>query len=185
MRRLLVMLLVATSMAAVAPAIVSTSAFAADTPCDVNESWRGPYWWGALSAYNQTHTTKVLAITPAWRSGAWAYLWDYNNDPRQKWYMDCDGYDAARGRNIWFMRYADSTNLCLEGFPELGDDAVLEPCSSIYMPSQYWEMVPVGSYRAFYNLGRDRCLDVEGNGATNGTLVVMWTCHYGANQQWY
>ena len=29
-----------------------------------------------------------------------------------------------------------------------------------------------------------RCLDVTGATATNGTQLIVWDCHGGANQQW-
>jgi len=28
------------------------------------------------------------------------------------------------------------------------------------------------------------CLDVNGQGTTNGTKVQLWTCNGGSNQQW-
>ena len=28
------------------------------------------------------------------------------------------------------------------------------------------------------------CLDVTGQGTTNGTLIEIWTCNGGANQRW-
>jgi hypothetical protein len=28
------------------------------------------------------------------------------------------------------------------------------------------------------------CMDVYANGNANGTLVIVWTCNDGANQQW-
>jgi hypothetical protein len=28
------------------------------------------------------------------------------------------------------------------------------------------------------------CLDASGNGTANGTLIQLWSCHGGTNQQW-
>jgi hypothetical protein len=28
------------------------------------------------------------------------------------------------------------------------------------------------------------CLDVNGGGTANGTGVILWSCHGGANQRW-
>jgi hypothetical protein len=28
------------------------------------------------------------------------------------------------------------------------------------------------------------CLDASGNGTANGTLIHLWACHGGTNQQW-
>jgi hypothetical protein len=30
----------------------------------------------------------------------------------------------------------------------------------------------------------DRCLDAEAAGTANGTRLIIWECHGGANQQW-
>lgn len=30
----------------------------------------------------------------------------------------------------------------------------------------------------------DKCLDVRGGSSANGTSIIMWSCHQGANQSW-
>jgi endo-1,4-beta-xylanase len=40
---------------------------------------------------------------------------------------------------------------------------------------------PSGAIR---NVGSGRCLDVPGNTTANGTTLMIWSCHGGANQQW-
>ena len=182
MRRLLVMMLVATSLAAIAPAIASSSASAADTPCNVSETWRGPYWWANVNA-DQSGSLKVLAVTPPWGLDSKAYLWDFNNDPRQEWYMDCVGYDSVRGWNKWVMHYAAQTSLCLD--VELPvNQGVLTACNP-GSTNQVWERIPANGATGFYNVNFNQCLDASGAGTSNGTPVILWSCHYGPNQLWY
>jgi lysophospholipase L1-like esterase len=43
---------------------------------------------------------------------------------------------------------------------------------------------PVGTAVGVQNPQSGRCLDVYGAGTANGTQVILWDCHGGANQSW-
>lgn len=36
----------------------------------------------------------------------------------------------------------------------------------------------------FINKKSGKCIDLNGSGLANGTPIIQWTCHNGANQQW-
>ena len=195
MRRLFLMMLVAASLATIAPAIGSSTAFAFDDQpkCDVNGWFQGPYWWGSVSAANHTGARKVLAVSIPYSLNSYTYIWDFNNDLRQEWYMDCAGYDYETGRNIWLMRYANGISLCLADL-QYGNPAVLVNCNET-SANQRWEKAFTGNVQlpfernpasyTFYNWGTQHCLDVMNDDFINGSVVGTWTCHYGPNQEWY
>ena len=60
------------------------------------------------------------------------------------------------------------------------------PGSSGVLARQSWAVTRVSgtTYDTIRLSGTNLCLDVAGNGTTNGTHVVLWTCNSGAAQQW-
>lgn len=182
MRRLLVMALLAMSVAIVSPTLTVSPASAAETPCNVNEPWPAPWWWGNSYAFDVAGTHKVLAVSPPFGSGSGAYLWGLNGSNNQKWVHDCVGYDHVYGRNLWRLRNAANTNLCLDtggiGY------VALTPCGQAGS-SQRWERVPVGGETALVNAGTYQCLNTHNDGYSDGTLVVVDKCNYGSRQLWY
>ena len=181
MRRLLVMMLMALSVTAVAPALTASPAFAAQARCTVGP-FGSPWWWGNVNARIRTGTTKVLAVEPPYSEGSDAYLWGFNDENGQKWVHQCMGYDSVRGLNNWRLRYAADTYYCLD---IVGSSAVLLPCN-LGGSTQLWQRVSIGSYTALRNVDySDSCLQPVGAGTANGTIVSMATCHYGDSQLWW
>jgi len=178
MRRLLVMMLMALSVTAVAPALTASPAFAAEARCSTGEPWPLPWWWGNVNARIRTGATKVLSVP----SGSDVLLQTYRSVNSQKWVHDCIGYDSVTGLNIWKLRYAADTSRCLDiASPGI---ASLNVCNSY--TSQSWEKVPIGSYTALRSVGfSGECLQPIGAGTADGTLVVVESCHYGDSQLWW
>ncbi|GIF63573.1 hypothetical protein Ais01nite_16080 [Asanoa ishikariensis] len=185
-RRILGTLLAATLVAAGLTAFAATPAAAAAV-CNDNDPLRGPYWWAGVDAVADSGTRKVLAVSDPWAQNSTTYIWDYNNDNRQKWYMDCtsDG--------VYFMRLASNTALCLTD-RGAGFAAVIWPCGWSD-PGMYWEQHGAGqaytvydgfasSYR-FVSFHSRRCLDVFNGDSGNGTMVTTWNCNGLNNQRWY
>ena len=48
--------------------------------------------------------------------------------------------------------------------------------------SQLWRHYPDGTIRPYLNTGL--CLDAAGGGTSEGTDIMLWTCHGGSNQKW-
>lgn len=182
MKRLLVMMLMAMSLAAVAPAITASPAFAADVKCNPTEPMPAPWWWGNQYAFERAGSAVVLAVNPPYIIGNDAYLWGLNGEDRQKWIHDCIGYDSVAGRNNWQLRYAYNPILCLQavgvGYAELNS------CNS--STAQIWHRVPVGAYTQLRNYGYRECLDTQGDGYSNYTVVDLNTCNSSNRRQlWY
>jgi len=180
------MVLTFVAVALAVPAVSANPAFAA--PCQDSDPWQGPYWWAGLDASKDSGTRKVLAVSAPWAYDSYSYIWDYNNDPRQKWYMDCTSPD------VWKMRLASDTSLCLTD-RGAGFEARLWPCGWSD-PGMFWERQGMGltwtisddglspTWR-FVAYASRNCLDVFGGGSANGTGVGTWACHGGDNQRWY
>src|SRR6478672_4431739 len=73
MKKLLVMMLMALSLAAIAPAITASPAFAAQARCRVGEL-QAPWWWGNKNALDRTGSAHVLAIRLPAVAGKDAFL---------------------------------------------------------------------------------------------------------------
>jgi hypothetical protein len=68
--------------------------------------------------------------------------------------------------------------LCLRSSGK-GKQATFVPCESFN--DQQWTITANNSLRS---VRFGTCLDVSNNGKGNGTQIVDWDCHNGANQQW-
>jgi len=177
----LVMMLMAMSLAAIAPAITASPAFAAQTRCTVG-SMGSPYWWGNKNAREVAGGTHVLAIRLPAGIGKDAFLWTFSGNENQKWVHKCVGYDSATGRNIWELRYAPNTTLCLTAVGTSPQE-VLYLCEG--ETSQRWERVESAGYIALRNVGTGRCLQPTSGGTADGTAIRDETCTYSAAQMWY
>jgi O-glycosyl hydrolase len=59
--------------------------------------------------------------------------------------------------------------------------AVIDDCDAAD-PAQHWTVTAAGTTLTLEINGK--CLDVNGRATTSGTLVQLWTCNGGTNQQW-
>ncbi|MCQ8189779.1 RICIN domain-containing protein [Streptomyces rugosispiralis] len=57
------------------------------------------------------------------------------------------------------------------------------PRRSTY-PPRPWAGPPGTAWPASVHQGSGRCLDAYDNGTGDGTRLVLWSCHSGANQRW-
>lgn len=180
MKKPLVMMLMAMSLAAIAPAITASPASAAQARCTVGVTGE-PWWWANENALERTGEDRVLAIRLPAVENSDAILWTYSGNENQKWRHKCVGYDSLTGRNNWQLRYAPNTSLCLTtggvGF------VVLSACSS--ESSQIWQRVERGPYTALRQPAANWCLQPTGGGTANGTHIVAETCNYSAVQLWF
>jgi ricin-type beta-trefoil lectin protein len=183
MKKLLVMMLMALSLAAIAPAITASPAFAAQARCAIGEL-QAPWWWGNKNALDRTGGAHVLAIRLPAQTGKDALLWTLSGNENQKWRHRCVGYDLANGRNIWQLKYAPNTSLCLTDVG-VTQDVIIEECD-INNALQEWVRVERGSYTALKNWGTGRCLQPQGSLTADGTSIRSVECNYGlASQLWY
>jgi hypothetical protein len=64
-----------------------------------------------------------------------------------------------------------------------GSPVQLDPCNG--SSGQAWEAVPGANGYIFHPaINTTLCLDVEGDGTTNGTPLIAWTCNGGNNEEW-
>jgi len=179
MKKLLVMMLMAMSLAAIAPAITASPAFAAQTRCTVG-SLGSPYWWGNVHAREVVGGTHVLAIRLPAGEGRDAFLWTFSGNENQKWVHKCVGYDSATGRNNWQLLYAPNTRLCLQA----NGIVTLRTCSSS-ATEQVWQRVERSAGTALRNPMNDACLEARSGGTADGTAVISPDCTYSSSQLWY
>jgi alpha-galactosidase len=60
---------------------------------------------------------------------------------------------------------------------------VLDPCNG--SSAQAWEAVASGSFYVFHPANNTaNCLDVRGDGTSSETIVQVYTCNGGNNEQW-
>jgi ricin-type beta-trefoil lectin protein len=179
MKKLLVMMLMAMSLAAIAPAITASPAFAAQTPCSIGVS-QAADWFGNKNALERTGGAHVLAIRLPAAAGRDAFLWTLSGNENQKWRLKCVGYDSTTGRNNWTMRYAPNVELCLQA----NGTVTLQVCNSTHR-EQIFQKVERGSYFGFRNPTNDICLEARGGGTADGTPIIGPNCTYSAAQLWY
>jgi hypothetical protein len=94
-------------------------------------------------------------------------IWDCLGYWNQRWTFDSDGKIVNDGHKC----------LTASG-PGNGASVFITGCSDTL--AQKWEYRPNGS---ILGLG-GRCLDAPAFAKANGTLLQLWDCNGGANQQW-
>jgi len=104
-KKLLMVLVVAAT--AILP-VATAGPAAAATRC-TSGWWKGPYWSAGVDATNDAGHRKVLAVREPWDATSSAYIWDYNSDNRQKWYLECVSYNESDVINVYRFRLASNT----------------------------------------------------------------------------
>jgi hypothetical protein len=181
MKKLLVMMLMAMSLAAVVPAIGASPAFAVQARCTVGTTG-SPIWWANKNALEVTGHTRVMAVRLPAGVGTDTILWELTGEENQKWKHECIGYDSATGRNNWKLHYAPNPSLCLANgnFGFVG----LSSCSG-GGPEETWQRVERGSFSGLREPSGNICLQPRGGGTGNGVGIIWEVCTYSAAQLWY
>jgi hypothetical protein len=176
-------------------ALVAPPAHAAarSEPCQRGAEF-GPYWWGNLKATNAVTGRVVLAIESPWGIDERAYLWQDNNDNRQKFYLVCSAYNDNDGVNSYMFRYAHDRQLCLTApSGSNGTRLVLKLCHSATGTQNFEQYAdgtaiadnkPVHTYR-FKHPASEACFDANGGNTGNGTPVQLFSCKAGDHQRWF
>ncbi|WP_407637393.1 ricin-type beta-trefoil lectin domain protein [Catelliglobosispora koreensis] len=102
--------------------------------------------------------------------GALLQLWDCNGTAAQNWTFPGDGTIRAFG-------------LCMDvawGSTANGAAIQLAHCSG--NPAQQFVLSGAGD---LVNPQSNKCVDVSGWNSANGTKLIQWECHGGANQKWW
>lgn len=101
-------------------------------------------------------------------------LWQCNGSNAQKWTWD-NG----------LLRSALNWNKCLD-VAYGGDSTVMQlwDCQGGAAQTFAQRAVTVHQYKPLKNEASGLCLDINGGSMSNGTAVIAWSCHSGANQQW-
>lgn len=106
--------------------------------------------------------------------GTLLQLWQCNDTDAQMFALRPTGTGAV---NIVHT----PTGLCVDaGTPEYRTR--LRRCAGV--ASQTFTRAEMGSAFQLIEAGNGRCLDVDHNSSNDGTPIVQWMCHGGANQQW-
>jgi len=99
-----------------------------------------------------------------------AQTWDFSNAGA----VPTGYYNIAVSYGMYCMTASGSTS---------GSLVNLQPCNGT--SAQSWEAVPSGAALAFHPANNTSlCLDVQGNGTSDYTLVQALTCTGGSNEQW-
>ncbi|MBD8078773.1 RICIN domain-containing protein [Cellulosimicrobium arenosum] len=96
-------------------------------------------------------------------------LWTCNGTNAQAWSFEGDGTVRISG-------------MCMDvawGSPDNGAVIQIAGCSG--NPAQQFRLQGDGTLRSVLS---GRCVDVDGWGTADGTRLIQWDCHAGANQQW-
>jgi len=121
--------------------------------------------------------------------------------------LDDDGASTATGNTIWvytangtgaqnwtastsgvvpagYWNFATEGAYCLTASGTASTDAVvLDPC--VGSSAQAWEAVQSGSNYIFHPANNTaNCLDVRGDGTASGTIVQVYACNGGNNEEW-
>ena len=102
-----------------------------------------------------------------------------NGTGAQNWYMSNTNVNPAGYYNL----STEGAN-CLTASGTGSTSAVLlEPCNGA--SSQAWNAVATGGTYAFHPANNPaNCLDVRGDATASGTVVQVYTCNSGPNEQW-
>ena len=102
-----------------------------------------------------------------------------NNTGAQNWSISSTNVSPAGYYNL-----ATEGAYCLTASGTAsGSAVVLEPCNG--STAQAWNAVSTGSTYEFTPANNpSNCLDVQGDHTSSGTLVQVWSCNAGPNEQW-
>ncbi|KAI9190649.1 ricin B lectin domain-containing protein [Polychytrium aggregatum] len=110
--------------------------------------------------------------------GTAVVYWDYSNGSGQNF-----GYDSTNQRLI------DQTSMkCLAptgGTSAAAGSAIVIKTCDITDQSQTWTNNTSSGSTWTWGPDSTKCLDLQGNGRSNGTVLDLWTCSGGANQNFY
>ena len=98
-------------------------------------------------------------------------LWDCNSGGNQSW-----NYTASDE----FTVYGNSCMTVGNDGARAGDPVVIEPCAG--SAAQRWTLQPDGAIASAADPGL--CVDASGAGTGTGTLIDVWYCNGGTDQQW-
>ncbi|GAB3444746.1 ThuA domain-containing protein [Actinophytocola sediminis] len=98
--------------------------------------------------------------------GTRVQLWSCNGGTNQQW--------TRTGNTL------RSLGKCLTA-AGTGDGAAVQLSTCTGAGSQNWAQQANGS---LVNSGSGKCLDANGGSSANGTQLIIWSCHGGANQRW-
>ncbi|MEW9552972.1 ricin-type beta-trefoil lectin domain protein [Nonomuraea sp. NPDC050783] len=99
-------------------------------------------------------------------NGTQVALWDCNGGANQQWTLT-----TAKQLQVYGTK-------CLSAGGD-GSKAVIRDCDG--QADQQWNLNADGTVTAVRS---GLCLDANGAGTANGTLIILWTCNGGANQRW-
>lgn len=134
-----------------------------------------PYTTGLLSCGTgnaggvlKGHGSGICVDAPSQASGTAVALRDCTGGANQNWTATPSKQLAAFG------------NKCLDAGAGTDGTAVrISDCTS--SGTQQWRL---GADGAVVNPASGKCLDASGGGTANGTPLIVWGCHGGANQKW-
>jgi hypothetical protein len=186
--RRIVSLILGTALAAVVSLVATTVTASPAQAASGCSGYFGPYWFAGADATADAGHLKVLAVESPWTTGSHSYIWDYNNDLRQKWCLQSIYY-VVPDVHTYRFRLASDNSLCLGGSQYQGAWPSLGPCTtaSALEFRQYVSGSVNGNeayrFKAWPN--ETYCLDVYNGDSGNGTHVILWTCNGQSNQLWY
>jgi hypothetical protein len=187
--RRIVSLVLGTALAAVVSLVATTMSATPAQAASGCSGYFGPYWFAGVDATNDAGHLKVLAVESPWTSGSHSYIWDYNNDLRQKWCLQRT-YQIVDDIYTYKFRLASDNTLCLGGSQSQGAWPVLGGCTAAAGAIEFHQYVAGTAngneayrFKAWPN--ETYCLDVYNGDSANGTHVILWTCNGQDNQRWY
>ncbi len=100
--------------------------------------------------------------------GAQAQLWDCHGIFNQVFKLLPNGH--FQGPNFLYLDAYSPSNGTVVKVNTFYDDNY-----------QRWR---IDQYGRIVHIASNRCLDARGGGTVNGTILQLWDCHSGTNQQW-
>ncbi|MGW1966191.1 RICIN domain-containing protein [Streptomyces sp. NPDC001935] len=184
---------------AVVPVVVSEPANAASPNCSsrFDSTWsRGPYFYAAVAASNARGQRTVMDLKgPSTANGTQAHIWHWYTGNSQYWCLKkhtfTDGSYAYQMRNYYGGGCLD---VAVNSPIANGDNVWQWGCKSSNISSQLWAIeargtvsTPDGSETSYVIRHDDttQCVDVKGEGVTDGTTLQTWSCKYSGNQLFY
>lgn len=102
--------------------------------------------------------------------GAKLQLWNCNGTAAQNWTFPGDGTIRAFG-------------LCMDvAWGSTANGAAIQLANCSGNPAQQFVLTGAGD---LVNPQSNKCVDVDGWNSANGTKLIQWECHGGANQKWW
>ncbi|GIG21972.1 hypothetical protein Cch01nite_26960 [Cellulomonas chitinilytica] len=151
------------------------------------------HWWGAAAAGRAAEHRMVIDIKgPSTADGTQAHIWHWYDGDSQKWCLHKKTWADGSVSYLWRNYYSGK---CLRAWGATANGTLVkQKTCSTSDTYQLWDQDYLGTVKTpggtadgyqWRLVNTNQCLDVQGQGTTDGVLLQLWGCKGGGNQAFY